>query len=372
MQFGGKLMKRQRKIKREATACHTDESCFSTPRPFQALREQNSMMGRGLVGAHRRHVKETAVSTERDMPQPYQLAQRNSISPLLSVTQDLLLKAKQDGFSDRQVGQVLGTTESEARQLRLSKNIRPWVKQIDTLAAEYPAVTNYLYCTYHGQEHDLDFADQAIMVLGCGPYHIGSSVEFDWCAVSSIRALRQMGKRTVVVNHNPETVSTDFDECDRLYFEELTLERILDITQQEGCSGSIVSVGGQIPNNLAVPLHQNGVTILGTSPLQIHRAEERSIFSTILDELGVAQAPWRALSSLPNASFHPPTGVCGSGVPSCPALKLGSGADEDAFSFANKVGYPCLLRPSYVLSHQQSLPEDRAPVSGIEEAELRR
>ncbi|KAI1885288.1 hypothetical protein AGOR_G00218610 [Albula goreensis] len=222
-----------------------------------------------------------------------------------TVTQDLLLKAKQDGFSDRQVGQVLGTTESEARQLRLSKNIRPWVKQIDTLAAEYPAVTNYLYCTYHGQEHDLDFADQAIMVLGCGPYHIGSSVEFDWCAVSSIRALRQMGKRTVVVNHNPETVSTDFDECDRLYFEELTLERILDITQQEnpsltteypplfvqGCSGSIVSVGGQIPNNLAVPLHQNGVTILGTSPLQIHRAEERSIFSTILDELGVAQAP---------------------------------------------------------------------------------
>ncbi|KAJ8352718.1 hypothetical protein SKAU_G00241940, partial [Synaphobranchus kaupii] len=238
-----------------------------------------------------------------------------------TVPQDLLLKAKRDGFSDRQVGQVLGCTESEARELRLSRNIKPWVKQIDTLAAEYPAVTNYLYCTYHGQEHDLDFTDQAIMVLGCGPYHIGSSVEFDWCAVSSIRSLRQMGKRTVVINHNPETVSTDFDECDRLYFEELTLERILDITQQEGCSGSIVSVGGQIPNNLAVPLYQNGVTILGTSPLQIDRAEERSVFSTILDELGVAQAPWQALSSL-----------------------------EDAFAFANKVGYPCLLRPSYVLS----------------------
>ncbi|XP_072541100.1 carbamoyl-phosphate synthase [ammonia], mitochondrial [Salminus brasiliensis] len=238
-----------------------------------------------------------------------------------TVPGDVLLKAKQEGFSDRQVGQALGSSEGEARALRHGHNIRPWVKQIDTLAAEYPAVTNYLYCTYHGQEHDLDFRDQGMMVLGCGPYHIGSSVEFDWCAVSSIRTLRQMGKRTVVVNHNPETVSTDFDECDRLYFEELTLERILDITQQEGCTGCIVSVGGQIPNNLAVPLHQNGVKILGTSPLQIDRAEERSVFSTILDELGVAQASWRALNSL-----------------------------EDAFAFANKVGYPCLLRPSYVLS----------------------
>ncbi|KAG7330823.1 hypothetical protein KOW79_004792 [Hemibagrus wyckioides] len=238
-----------------------------------------------------------------------------------SVPADVLLKAKQEGFSDRQVGQALGTTEAETRSLRLSHNIKPWVKQIDTLAAEYPAVTNYLYCTYHGQEHDLDFRDQGVMVLGCGPYHIGSSVEFDWCAVSSIRALRQMGKRTVVVNHNPETVSTDFDECDRLYFEELTLERILDINHQEGCTGCIVSVGGQIPNNLAMPLHLNGVKILGTEPQQIHRAEERSVFSSILDDLGVAQAPWRALSSL-----------------------------EDAFTFANQVGYPCLLRPSYVLS----------------------
>uniref|UniRef100_A0AAR2KU86 Carbamoyl-phosphate synthase [ammonia], mitochondrial n=1 Tax=Pygocentrus nattereri TaxID=42514 RepID=A0AAR2KU86_PYGNA len=238
-----------------------------------------------------------------------------------TVPGDVLLKSKQEGFSDRQVGQALGSSEGEARTLRLSHNIRPWVKQIDTLAAEYPAVTNYLYCTYHGQEHDLDFSDQGVMVLGCGPYHIGSSVEFDWCAVSSIRALRQMGKRTVVVNHNPETVSTDFDECDRLYFEELTLERILDITQQEGCTGCIVSVGGQIPNNLAVPLHLNGVKILGTSPLQIDRAEERSVFSTILDELGIAQAPWRALNSL-----------------------------DDAFAFGRKVGYPCLLRPSYVLS----------------------
>ncbi|XP_051762789.1 carbamoyl-phosphate synthase [ammonia], mitochondrial [Ctenopharyngodon idella] len=245
------------------------------------------------------------------------LGQYNSAT----VPRDLLLKAKRDGFSDRQVGQALDISEGEARALRLNQNIRPWVKQIDTLAAEYPAATNYLYCTYHGQEHDLEFKDHGIMIVGCGPYHIGSSVEFDWCAVSSIRALRQMGKRTVVVNHNPETVSTDFDECDRLYFEELTLERILDITQQEGCTGCIVSVGGQIPNNLAMPLHLNGVKILGTSPPQIDRAEERSVFSSILDDLGVGQAPWRALSSL-----------------------------EDAVSFASNVGYPCLLRPSYVLS----------------------
>ncbi|XP_061648850.1 carbamoyl-phosphate synthase [ammonia], mitochondrial isoform X3 [Phyllopteryx taeniolatus] len=250
-----------------------------------------------------------------------QLEQHLANYKSLSVPKSLLLRAKQEGFSDRQLGLILGITEGAARQMRLSHGIRPWIKQIDTLAAEYPTKTNYLYCTYHGEEHDLDFQDQSIMVLGCGPYHIGSSVEFDWCAVSSIRALRQMGRKTVVVNHNPETVSTDFDECDRLYFEELTLERILDITQQESCSGTIVSVGGQIPNNLAAPLHLNGVNILGTSPLQIDRAEERSVFSQILDDLGVAQAPWKALNSL-----------------------------EDAFAFANQVGYPCLLRPSYVLS----------------------
>uniref|UniRef100_A0A3Q3JR93 ATP-grasp domain-containing protein n=1 Tax=Monopterus albus TaxID=43700 RepID=A0A3Q3JR93_MONAL len=206
------------------------------------------------------------------------------------------------------IGEVLGTSEKAARELRLTHGIRPW---IDTLAAEYPAMTNYLYSTYHGQEHDLDFKDQGIMVLGCGPYHIRSSVEFDWCAVSSIRTLRQMGKKTVVVN-----LSTDFDECDHLYFELLTLEHILDISQQEH------SVSGRPdPNNLAVPLHLNGVKILGTSPLQIDRAEERSTFSSILDDLRVAQAPWRALSSL-----------------------------EDAFAFASQVGHPCLLRPSCVLS----------------------
>ncbi|XP_036611813.1 carbamoyl-phosphate synthase [ammonia], mitochondrial [Trichosurus vulpecula] len=238
-----------------------------------------------------------------------------------SIPEETLKKAKEIGFSDKQISKCLGLTEAQTRELRVKKNIHPWVKQIDTLAAEYPSVTNYLYVTYNGQEHDLKFDDHGMMVLGCGPYHIGSSVEFDWCAVSSIRTLRQLGKKTVVVNCNPETVSTDFDECDRLYFEELSLERILDIYQQEACSGCIISVGGQIPNNLAVPLYKNGVKIMGTSPLQIDRAEDRSIFSAVLDELKVAQAPWKAVNTL-----------------------------KEAVEFAKSVGYPCLLRPSYVLS----------------------
>ncbi|XP_030064892.1 carbamoyl-phosphate synthase [ammonia], mitochondrial [Microcaecilia unicolor] len=238
-----------------------------------------------------------------------------------SLSAETISRAKQIGFSDRQIGKCLGLTETQTRELRLKNNIKPWVKQIDTLAAEYPAVTNYLYLTYNGQEHDITFDDQGTMVLGCGPYHIGSSVEFDWCAVSSIRTLRNLGKKTVVVNCNPETVSTDFDECDKLYFEELSLERIMDISQQEQCDGCIISVGGQIPNNLAVPLHKNGVKIMGTNPLQIDRAEDRSIFSAVLDELNVAQAPWKAVNSM-----------------------------EDALEFTKSVGYPCLLRPSYVLS----------------------
>uniref|UniRef100_A0A2K6LCS4 Carbamoyl-phosphate synthase [ammonia], mitochondrial n=1 Tax=Rhinopithecus bieti TaxID=61621 RepID=A0A2K6LCS4_RHIBE len=238
-----------------------------------------------------------------------------------SITEEILKRAKEIGFSDKQISKCLGLTEAQTRELRLKKNIHPWVKQIDTLAAEYPSVTNYLYVTYNGQEHDINFDDHGMMVLGCGPYHIGSSVEFDWCAVSSIRTLRQLGKKTVVVNCNPETVSTDFDECDKLYFEELSLERILDIYHQEACGGCIISVGGQIPNNLAVPLYKNGVKIMGTSPLQIDRAEDRSIFSAVLDELKVAQAPWKAVNTL-----------------------------NEALEFAKSVDYPCLLRPSYVLS----------------------
>ncbi|XP_070569881.1 carbamoyl-phosphate synthase [ammonia], mitochondrial-like [Ptychodera flava] len=238
-----------------------------------------------------------------------------------TIPTDILKSSKEAGFSDKQIGSALGSSEFEIREHRIQKGIKPWVKQIDTMAAEYPAMTNYLYCTYNGMEHDLLFNDHGTMVLGCGPYHIGSSVEFDWCAVSCIRSLREFGHKTVVVNHNPETVSTDFDECDRLYFEELSLERVLDIYQQEAAKGCIISVGGQIPNNLALPLFKSGVNILGTNPYLIDAAEERSKYSAILDELGIDQAPWKALSSL-----------------------------DEALEFAASVGYPCLLRPSYVLS----------------------
>ncbi|XP_046552995.1 carbamoyl-phosphate synthase [ammonia], mitochondrial-like [Haliotis rubra] len=237
------------------------------------------------------------------------------------VNAELMLCLKQTGFSDKQIGNMLGINETESRSMRLSMSVKPWIKQIDTLAAEYPAQTNYLYCTYNGMEHDVSFNDHGVMVLGCGPYHIGSSVEFDWCAVSCIRTLRDLGKKTVVVNHNPETVSTDFDECDRLYFEELSLERVLDINEQERCEGVVVSVGGQIPNNLALPLHKRGVRILGTSALMIDNAENRPVFSAICDTLGIRQPEWRSLTKL-----------------------------DEALDFAATVGYPCLLRPSYILS----------------------
>ncbi|GFO26739.1 carbamoyl-phosphate synthase [ammonia], mitochondrial-like [Plakobranchus ocellatus] len=234
---------------------------------------------------------------------------------------ELLHAAKQAGFSDKQLASFWGVTESDVRKMRYFMSVTPWVKQIDTMAAEYPAKTNYLYYTYNGMEHDIDFNGKGVMVMGCGPYHIGSSVEFDWCAVSAIRTLRKMGYQTVVVNHNPETVSTDFDECDRLYFEELSLERVLDIYQNESCKGAIVSVGGQIPNNLALPLYRNGVKVLGTNPKMIDCAENRSVFSAICDDLKIRQPEWRALSSI-----------------------------EEALDFAGSVGYPCLLRPSYILS----------------------
>ncbi|GAB1603066.1 carbamoyl-phosphate synthase [ammonia], mitochondrial-like [Argonauta hians] len=238
-----------------------------------------------------------------------------------TIEDEMLRLAKQAGFSDKQIGNVLGINEDECRALRIQKNIIPWVKQIDTMAAEYPAKTNYLYCSYNGMEHDLEFGDLGTMILGCGPYHIGSSVEFDWCAVSAIRSLKEANRSTVVINHNPETVSTDFDECDKLYFEELSLERVLDIYMQENCNGIIVSVGGQVPNNLALPLYNHNVNIFGTNPLMIDRAENRSVFSAILDELNVDQPEWRSLSSL-----------------------------DEALDFAASVGYPCLLRPSYILS----------------------
>ncbi|KAF9202114.1 carbamoyl-phosphate synthase (glutamine-hydrolyzing) cpa2 [Haplosporangium sp. Z 27] len=236
---------------------------------------------------------------------------------------ELLHEAKRKGFSDAQIAGLLSqkSTEDVIRQSRKQMGITPFVKRIDTLAAEFPADTNYLYTTYNASSHDVDFKDKGTMVLGSGVYRIGSSVEFDWCGVSCIRALRELGKKTVMVNYNPETVSTDFDECDRLYFEELSYERVMDIYEQETAQGVVVSVGGQLPQNIALRLHENNANVLGTSPVMIDAAEDRYKFSKILDTIGVDQPEWKELTSLDQAS-----------------------------EFAEQVGYPVLIRPSYVLS----------------------
>jgi len=239
------------------------------------------------------------------------------------LTADLLCAAKQLGFSDRQIGRLVGNTELEIRKLRKEYGIVPNIKQIDTVAAEFPAKTNYLYATYAGSQgaHDVSARFGGIIVLGSGAYRIGSSVEFDWCAVAAVRALRAQGTRTIMMNYNPETVSTDYDECDRLYFEELSFERVLDICEREAVDGVIVSMGGQIPNNIAMSLHRQGVHVLGTSPEMIDSAENRYKFSRMLDRIGVDQPRWKELTSI-----------------------------ADAAAFCDSVGYPCLVRPSYVLS----------------------
>jgi carbamoyl-phosphate synthase large subunit len=234
----------------------------------------------------------------------------------------LLLKAKQRGFSDTQIAILTKSNELEVRTKRKKLGIIPVAKQIDTLAAEYPAKTNYLYLTYNGFTDDIEFKEKnKVVVLGGGAYRIGSSVEFDWCCVNSVSTLRNMKYKTILINCNPETVSTDYDICDKLYFDELTLERVLDIYEKENPRGVIVSMGGQIPNNLVLPLHKSDVKILGTSPLNIDGAENRHKFSQLLDNLGVDQPEWKELTSL-----------------------------EQAEKFAGKVGYPVLIRPSYVLS----------------------
>ncbi|RMZ77684.1 hypothetical protein DV738_g4312, partial [Chaetothyriales sp. CBS 135597] len=238
-----------------------------------------------------------------------------------SVPLSLVREAKQLGFSDRQLALYLDSTELAIRKLRVDNGIFPFVKQIDTVAAEFPAYTNYLYLTYNGSEHDIDFKDHGVMVLGSGVYRIGSSVEFDWCSVRTIRTLREQGYKTIMVNYNPETVSTDYDEADRLYFENINLETVLDIYQLEDAGGVIISMGGQTPNNIALQLHRANVTILGTSPEMIDTAENRYKFSRMLDRIGVDQPLWKELTSL-----------------------------DDAVDFCNKVGYPVLVRPSYVLS----------------------
>ena len=233
----------------------------------------------------------------------------------------LLRLAKQHGFSDKQIAKCTASAELAVRRRRQELGITPFVKQIDTVAAEFPAHTNYLYMTYNAVEHDLSFDDKGVMVLGSGVYRIGSSVEFDWCAVRAIRTLRSKGFKTVMVNYNPETVSTDYDEADRLYFENISLETVMDIYELEQSSGVVISMGGQTPNNIALPLHRQGVKVLGTSPEMIDNAENRYKFSRMLDRLGVDQPMWKELTSL-----------------------------EDAYATCARFGYPVLVRPSYVLS----------------------
>ncbi|KAF7428711.1 carbamoyl-phosphate synthase (glutamine-hydrolyzing) cpa2 [Pleurotus ostreatus] len=237
------------------------------------------------------------------------------------IDHELMQRAKRMGFSDGQIADLIQSTEDAVRAARKSLSITPFVKRIDTLAAEYPAHTNYLYTTYNASEHDVTFDEHGTMVLGSGVYRIGSSVEFDWCAVTCARKLRDMGKRTIMINYNPETVSTDFDEADRLYFEELGYERVMDIYELEQAQGVIVSMGGQLPQNIALRLKDTGVNVLGTDPHKIDSAEDRHKFSGILDSIGVDQPEWTEVTSL-----------------------------EAAKSFANRVGYPVLIRPSYVLS----------------------
>lgn len=259
---------------------------------------------------------------------------------LSNVTKDMMKSLKVLGFGDVQLSKMVDVDisfmtqfadicsrcprfakELVVREYRKSLGIVPYVKQVDTLAAEFPSVTNYLYMTYNGSDHDITFEDKGVMVLGCGPYAIGSSVEFDWAAVSCVRALRETQFKSIVVNFNPETVSTDYDESDRLYFEELSLERVLDIYEIEDSQGVIVSVGGQIPNNLAVPLSQNKVKIYGTPANSILTAENRSEFSKMLDSLGIDQPKWVSVTSI-----------------------------DKTKEFVEENGYPILVRPSFVLS----------------------
>ncbi len=242
---------------------------------------------------------------------------------LAAVGRELFLQAKRQGFSDIQIGRVFHRPEAEVRARRHALDLRPCIKQIDTLAAEFPAMTNYLYLTYNGTKSDITprYEANSVIVLGSGAYRIGSSVEFDWCGVGAVNTLRKRGWQAVMINYNPETVSTDYDTCDRLYFDELSFETVLEICSAERPYGVIVSVGGQIPNNLALPLRQSGIHILGTSADDIDRAEDRGKFSAVVDRLGVAQPRWQALTTM-----------------------------TEIERFVDEVGFPVLVRPSYVLS----------------------
>ena len=254
----------------------------------------------------------------------------SAYSTIEDVPADVLKEAKRLGFSDFQiarfVAKIEGTMEKESLQVRSARkkaNIVPAVKRIHTIASDHPELTNYLYLTYGDTEHDIPFFKntKSVVVLGSGAYRIGSSVEFDWCTVNATQTARKLGYKSIMINYNPETVSTDYDMCDRLYFDELSFERVLDVLDLEIPQGVIISMGGQIPNNLALRLHRQDVPVLGTSPLSIDRAENRHKFSSMLDQLGIDQPAWKELSSI-----------------------------AEIKEFIDKVGYPVLVRPSYVLS----------------------
>ena len=253
----------------------------------------------------------------------------NNHKQIADLPLDLLKKAKRQGFSDFQIARAIGFDGDMedgilyVRNHRKNVGVIPVVKQIDTLAAEYPAQTNYLYLTYSGVADDVQYPDdhKSIVVLGSGAYRIGSSVEFDWCGVQALNTIRKEGWRSVMINYNPETVSTDYDMCDRLYFDELTFERVMDILELENPHGVIVSTAGQIPNNLALRLDAQNIPILGTSAKSIDNAEDREKFSAMLDRIGVDQPRWRELTSM-----------------------------DDIHEFVEEVGFPVLVRPSYVLS----------------------
>lgn len=237
------------------------------------------------------------------------------------LTDELLIGSKKLGFSDKQIAQFVGSTELAVRKHRKEIGVVPSIKQIDTVAGEWPASTNYLYMTYNGNENDIEPSKDYTMVIGSGVYRIGSSVEFDWCAVGCLRELKKLGRKTIMVNYNPETVSTDYDMCDRLYFEEISFEVVMDIYDFESPDGIILSMGGQLPNNICMDLHRQQARILGTSPESVDGAENRFKFSRMLDRKGILQPRWKELTDL-----------------------------KSALAFANEVDYPCLVRPSYVLS----------------------
>ena len=258
----------------------------------------------------------------------HKLSEYNTLE---EIPAEVLREAKVLGFSDFQIGRFVLKTQNTnmekevlaVRALRKKLNILPAVKRIPTVASEHPDLTNYLYMTYAVEGYDINYYknEKSVIVLGSGAYRIGSSVEFDWCSVNAINTARKLGYKSIMINYNPETVSTDYDMCDRLYFDELSFERVLDVIDLESPRGVIVSVGGQIPNNLAMKLHRQSVPILGTSPVNIDRAENRGKFSAMLDKLGIDQPKWSALTSM-----------------------------EDVQKFIDEVGYPVLVRPSYVLS----------------------